>query len=366
MARASITRRAEGLEKKDDAFFGRVGAERTNRHAPDAPQLVSTRSKQEGHAGENHRAWASSNDVFWGVARASRRLPAGVYRMGSNDTLGPVFLRQTNDTDTLVVFPDSPTSAAIEEIDAFLKMRDRFRHYGLLFKRGMMFWGPPGGGKTTTVQMIIRMVIERYAAIVVFIESPGEAARCLHALRRMEPERLVLAVMEDVEVICDRHSEHELLSLMDGEMQIDGIVYLATTNYPEKLDPRLVDRPSRIDSIRYIGMPTERDRRAYFKAKLVDSAPAEVKAYVSHSEGYSVAYMRELIVLTKGFGNTLEYASGMLNERRAQSNKLSSQNRPDGPDGAGFTGGLKYKVEMDREIVRVARKTRRPVRVAEG
>lgn len=349
------------MEQDGAGFHSRVGTQRVHRtHDYDAPTLVKDHV-QGPPPSEDHKAWASAAGIYWSVTKSSRRLPAGIYRTNTHEHYGPCFVRQTNDTDTLVAFPDSPTQAAIDEVEAFLQLRERFRKHGLLFKRGMMFWGPAGSGKTSTVQLIIKLLIERYNVVVVVVENPSTAAACLHRLRMMEPERLVLAVMEDVEVICQR-DEHGLLSLMDGEMQVDGIIYLATTNYPELLDPRLVDRPSRIDSIRYIGMPTASDRRTYFKAKLPDSKPSEIESYVTHSEGYSVAYMRELIILTKGFDNSLEAAAKMLDERRAESSKLSSKGRPDGPQGAGFQGDTGLKLEERRVVRVVSPRSRRPAR----
>lgn len=38
--------------------------------------------------------------------------------------------------------------------------------------------------------------------------------------------------------------EERLLSLLDGKMQIDHILFIATTNYPERLDQRLPRIPA--------------------------------------------------------------------------------------------------------------------------
>ena len=38
--------------------------------------------------------------------------------------------------------------------------------------------------------------------------------------------------------------EERLLFLLDGKMQIDHILFIATTNYPERLDQRLPRVPA--------------------------------------------------------------------------------------------------------------------------
>jgi ATP-dependent 26S proteasome regulatory subunit len=55
------------------------------------------------------------------------------------------------------------------------------------------------------------------------------------------------------------------LSVLDGENQVDKVLNIATTNYPEKLDRRLVGRPRRFDRLIYIDMPNHVVRREYFK-----------------------------------------------------------------------------------------------------
>ena len=77
---------------------------------------------------------------------------------------------------------------------------------------------------------------------------------------------------------------------MDGELQIDNVLFVATTNYPEKLDRRLVCRPSRFDIIRKVGMPTASAREVYLqtKNKRLCSDSAELADWVKQTEGFYV------------------------------------------------------------------------------
>lgn len=272
-------------------------------------------------------SWASSGKTYWSTAPGGPRLPVGIYRLGLQPDTGPTFTLQHNDTDSLVELPDSESAKILAEIAQFKTLKSVFAHHGFLYKRGIFLWGPPGSGKTCTVQMILKLLMQEHDSIAVMIDEPGTAIQCLQRLRQIEPDRQVVGIMEDLDALCHRYDESAFLSLLDGESQVDNIVYVATSNYPEKLDRRFLDRPSRFDTIRYIGMPTADARRVYLQAKVPELTEIELHDYVKHSKDYSIAHLRELIVLTRCFGNTLQEAVGKLNGQRLR--KPSSEDSPD-------------------------------------
>lgn len=324
------------MNAKFNELVGSQSFDSTRPRPADAPSPPVT----VGHDGTiapgvARRAWAEADGVFWGTPTSHKVLPVGVYRMGVVPNLGPAFIKQKNDTDTLVPLPDSESSKVLDEIRAFKAMRESFRSHGFLYKRGILLWGPPGSGKTCTLQMLMKMLMDEHNSVAVLVESPHDAATCLQALRRIEPERQIIAILEDMDALCDRFGESEYLSLLDGESQVDNIVYVATTNYPEKLDRRFVDRPSRFDTIRYIGMPAGPARAVYLCAKVKGLSQTEVRDYIAVSEGYSIAHMRELIILTRCFGFSIKDAAARLNVTRLD--KPSSEREP-GRQRLGFVG----------------------------
>jgi hypothetical protein len=280
-------------------------------------------------------AWAESEGRFWGSPSSHERLPVGIYRMENHPQVGPTFIRQKNDTDTLVALPDCESARIVEEIRAFKSLRPAFRAHGFLFKRGFLLWGPPGSGKTCTLQLIMQLLMQEHDSIAVLVEHPGLACTCLQGLRRIEPERQIVALFEDLDALCERYEESAYLALLDGEAQVDNIVYVATTNYPERLDRRFVDRPSRFDTVRYIGMPSPAGRLTYLRAKLPAASAALLNEYVALSEGFSIAHLRELIILTHCFGAPLEEAVARLNHMRFSS---PHSEKPPGSPGFGFVG----------------------------
>lgn len=277
--------------------------------------------------GESHSTWAHSGETFWPTAPGCLKIPVGVYRMDIHPNLGPTFTSVRNDTDSLVALPDSESEKVLEEIAQFKKLRPKFQRHGFLYKRGIFLWGPPGSGKTCTLQQILRMLMQEHDSIAVMVDNPHVGTQCLQKLRQIEPLRQVVAVLEDLDALVAQYGETPYLSLLDGESQVDNIVYVATSNYPEKLDRRFLDRPSRFDTLRYIGMPTPAARRAYLQAKVPELTQIELQDYVKHTDKYSIAHLRELIVLTQCFTYSLPDAIARLNDQRI--NRPNSEQTPD-------------------------------------
>jgi len=126
--------------------------------------------------------------------------------------------------------------------------------------------------------------------------------------------------MEDIDAIIERHGESSLLAMLDGELQIDNVVFVATTNYPERLDKRLVNRPSRFDEIIEIGMPNDACRAVYLEHKNPRlSGTDELEQWVKRTQDFSVAHLKELIVavecLGKGLDESIERLRTMIEVR---------------------------------------------------
>lgn len=293
---------------------------------------IATPADPAMKAGGGRRSWAESDGTFWAVQQASPVLPCGVYRMDIHPSMGAVFQRQKNDTDTLMALPDSESEKILDEIRVFKTLKPAFEKHGFLYKRGILLWGPPGSGKTSTLQQLIKLLVEQHDSIAILVDRPGTAAFCLQALRTIEPERQIIAILEDIDALTEKYGESEYLALLDGESQVNNIVFVATTNYPERMDRRFVDRPSRFDTLRYIGMPADSARRAYLHAKIGDDPVLD--EMVEQSDGFSIAHLRELVILTQCFGHPV--GSALQRLRKTINGKPSSTKEPDAP-GFGFT-----------------------------
>lgn len=317
------------METQEPSFYDKVGTARPSAHSLrtercDEATATANDGRPEFRASS---AWAESDGEFWGTPSSHQTLPPDIYRMELRNNIGPVFLRQSNDTDALLALPDSESARILDEIRTFKGLRAKFREHGFLYKRGILLWGPPGSGKTATLQLVVKLLREEHESVAVLVEHPKTASVCLQQLRRIEPDRQIVAIMEDLDALCERYDEAAYLALLDGEAQVDNIIWLATTNYPERLDKRFVDRPSRFDTVRYVGMPCAASRATYLRSKLPSMEDREIDEYVRLSDGYSIAHLRELIVLTQCFEVPLAAAIKRLNVTRR--NPPASDRAPD-------------------------------------
>lgn len=293
--------------------------------APDAPAPPGTVTASS--ASEAERRWAANDKIFWGVSATFDEIPAGVYCCEQSERLGPILIRQRIETDNLLELPDDEAGKIIEEFQAFWQLEPEFRQRGFLHKRGFLLWGPPGSGKTSCVQILIKRLADQLNGVTLFLGHPGIAAQGLQMLRHIESRRPLIAVLEDMDALVEEFGENEYLALLDGEAQVDNIVFLATTNYPERLDRRFVDRPSRFDTIRYIGMPSAAARQRYLEVKEPGLSPAEVAEWVRLSSGFSIAHMKELIIAVRCFKQPLREVVDRLESMHAR--RPSSGEMPD-------------------------------------
>ncbi len=124
--------------------------------------------------------------------------------------------------------------------------------------------------------------------------------------------------MEDIDSLAGegRSQTARLLNILDGVKQIEGVVYIATTNYPEKLQERITNRPSRFDRRYKVELPNEEIRRAYINHKLSDDdlKNVDVDLWVSKTDGMSLSHLKEVVVSVIVMGRTFEETINNLEE----------------------------------------------------
>ncbi len=219
-------------------------------------------------------------------------IPAGVYKFGYNDS-GVYLERARVITDDLFVLPDSANDRVLEGMRKFWKSRERYIKHGLIYKRGVLLWGPAGAGKTATLQLMMKQLVDADGAVVIS-DDPGLTVVGLQAMRRIEPTRNLIVILEDVDETIKKHGEHTLLALLDGENQIDNCVMVATTNYPGLLGARIVNRPSRFDERIFVDMPTPAAREVYLRKVAPGLDDIRLLQWVQDTDKMSVAHLREL------------------------------------------------------------------------
>lgn len=209
---------------------------------------------------EETKGWAQKNGTIFSIEEYRRTLTPGVYSCGVSNDGQPYLVAEDVVTDDLLVLPGSKMTNLLQEFDKFWSLEDTFNSQGFIHKRGFFFVGPPGSGKTSIIQLLAQRLISNHEGIVLYLDNPIVAFHGLRMIRSVEPERKIICVLEDLDSLIKNYEEADFLSLFDGERQINHVVYIATTNYPEMIDKRFLDRPSRFDQVVVVDLPSMEDR----------------------------------------------------------------------------------------------------------
>jgi AAA+ superfamily predicted ATPase len=191
-----------------------------------------------------------------------------------------------------------------QDLDTFFASKDLYARYGVPWRRGLLLLGPPGNGKTHAVKGLIN-ALGKPCLYVRNISgdkptvSIGNIRRVFERARATAP---CILVLEDLDSMVNSENRSAFLNELDGFIDNSGIVTIATTNHPEKLDSAIVDRPSRFDRKYHFDLPGVDERRAYIQRWNVgmqaelQMTGAGITDAANASEGFSFAYLKELMM----------------------------------------------------------------------
>lgn len=268
---------------------------------------------------KNFTHWSLKQDRFYAANITHAALPSGVYE-SAEDENNNVYLREIEfPSDELITMTGTPISYVLNQIANFQSKVSLFHRLGLVFKRGILFYGPAGCGKTSIIRLIVNEVIKS-GGIVLSVSDLENDQNALLKLRQIEPTRQILAIFEDIEKLMDtdQHAS-DLLSFLDGEKQIGNIISLATTNKPDTLEDRLLKRPGRFDVIIGLNPPTAEARLQYLSRLFKDfDHGLDMNKLVADTEGLGLAHLREVVVsvvcLDQSYEETIRRLKGNIKE----------------------------------------------------
>lgn len=264
-----------------------------NRPGMEPPDIEDIEIKSGGYI-----QWTRLADgIFTHTGPTQKELDASAYTVFRNDQ--GLFLRKEKiASDDLIEFKDSITDQILTEIELFWDSKKKFQKYGFLHRRGYIFYGPAGCGKSGIIYLVLNKVIKRNGIVLICSDHPSLWIDAVKMIRNVEPERHIVAILEDIDAIIEQYGEERVLSFLDGESQCDDILNIATTNYAGRLDRRIISRPRRFDRRIKIFPPSESIRREYFMKKM-KITEKEVEKWVNASDGFSFAGLTDLVIQVK-------------------------------------------------------------------
>lgn len=181
-------------------------------------------------------------------------------------------------------------------LEGFFKAGPRYKDLGLPHKRGFLLAGPPGNGKTLIAKIIASDTSRHFTWFSLNSEiSDSDIGLAFAHAAQYAPSVLLFEDLDRM-VTSQTASMSYLLNRLDGMSVKEGVLVLATSNAPEKLDPALLHRPSRFDRVWNIGLPDPAQRLELLRRKgghwLSDKTLAHAAA---ETKGFSMAYTQELV-----------------------------------------------------------------------
>lgn len=310
--------------------MGRNSARRNDEVQAPTEEKIATKTEESSDKEKtpppSEMQWSvhDSGTVFSPCNETRHKVPAGVYRLGYSQSLG-IYMAKNNTilSDKLLRLPIKECNEIIDDVRDFWKedTKAKFKEYNTVYKRGIIVYGPPGNGKSYMMQIIIDDLVKQNGVIITLdtVNCVEYFVSFAQKFRKIEPTRPLVVILEDIDNVIDAGTSvlSALMNILDGVNQIDNVVYLATTNYPEKLQERISNRPSRFDRVYLVDSPNREVREYFIRHKLhqADVDSLDMNKWLEATDGLSLSHIKELIVsvviLGKQFDDVIEHFESM-------------------------------------------------------
>jgi AAA+ superfamily predicted ATPase len=191
------------------------------------------------------------------------------------------------------------------DFELFFEREDWFRQHNLPYRRGYLFWGPPGNGKTATIRvMAAHPYIQPYTLDL--SDSEEKSADVLRLFEKAAENTPALLILEDLDRAFPTEGKRTqertvsfqtLLNCLDGVGSQDGVIVVATANDPTCLDAAILKRPGRFDRVVQFRNPDADLRRQYYLRLGPTLTGEQFEIAIEQTEGFSFAQLRETYIL---------------------------------------------------------------------
>lgn len=280
------------------------------------------------------------------------RIDAGVYNIRHSDNVGFYLFKKDLNLDELIELPMPENKKVLSSIKTFWGRKDKFKQYGYAYKRGILLYGVPGGGKTSLINLLCKHLIEEMDGVIFNITDDRDLdlyqTFMPEVYRIIEKDRPIITIIEDIDGLCDsRSTETQLINVLDGISQIEDVVYIATTNYTERLSERIMNRPNRFDRRIEVKSPNDTCRKMYFQHKLKeeDLKQIDIKKWVADTKGFTMSHLGEIIKSVVILGNDFDDTIKELKKMKTIPQSRNYNMEEDEDRGIGFKSSKVTKEE---------------------
>jgi cell division protease FtsH len=211
-----------------------------------------------------------------------------------------LFKRMEKVAEDDIILDENVKNLITNSIENLILNREKYKKFGLSIKRGILFHGPPGTGKTYTTKYLANRLPDVTTIIGAGLALGNIKAIC-NIARNLQP---AIVVLEDIDLLFS-HRELNVNTLKLGELmdQLDGfgdnedVIFLLTTNSIDRVEEAIKNRPGRISQCIYMGAPNANLRKKYIE-NILKSLEFECSCVSQISEltkSATQAFIKELI-----------------------------------------------------------------------
>jgi hypothetical protein len=208
--------------------------------------------------------------------------------------------------DERLILPTELQHDIEQQVYSFFENKAVYTRLRVRHRRGFLFVGEPGTGKTMMLRHLIRQSNQRYKPSFFMLTirrttDVDDVARLFaHAVKGAP----ALVILEDMDSLTTQSqiTRAALLAQLDGVGSKDGLLIIGTTNNAGEIDPALVHRPSRFDRVWHFPLPNYTLRLKYLAENLGNLDGKCLNWLAEHTDGWSFAYLNELRTTTAILG----------------------------------------------------------------
>lgn len=225
-----------------------------------------------------------------------------------------------------------------------IEHRHLFERFGMQASRGVLFYGPPGCGKT----LMAKAIANECGANFISVKGPellnmwfgGSEANVRNLFDKARAASPCILFFDEMDSIARARGSgaggssetsdrviNQILSEIDGMGSGKTLFIIGATNRPDILDPGIM-RPGRLDQLIYIPLPDHASRVSIFKANLRKSPIAndvDMNQLADATEGFSGADITEICQRAAKNAIRDSIAADIERQKRVEAGELTQE-----------------------------------------
>lgn len=246
-----------------------------------------------------------------------------------------------------------------------IEHRHLFERFGMQASRGVLFYGPPGCGKT----LMAKAIANECGANFISVKGPellnmwfgGSEANVRNLFDKARAASPCILFFDEMDSIARSRGSggggssdtsdrviNQILSEIDGMGSGKTLFIIGATNRPDILDPGIM-RPGRLDQLIYIPLPDKESRVSIFKANLRKSPIAEdvnIQTLADATDGFSGADITEICQRAAKNAIRDSITAGIERQKRVEAGELTQEEADALPDPVPFITRAHFEASM--------------------